>query len=200
MILPVILLDCDGPLARFSEAWLAAHFIECGVLRDVREIDRWDMASCAWFAADAAKAGLEPSALKKRIAAHVIRPGFCEEIEVQAGAKEAVAKLAELAEVFVVTSPWDSSPTWMHERMHWVHRHFGIPRGHVIQAGRKHLIRGDVFVDDKASHVLEWSAAWPDGTAILFDMAHNRADDVGDVVRAGWDHIVQVAMAMKVAA
>jgi 5'(3')-deoxyribonucleotidase len=190
---PTILLDVDGVLADFQSHYLGAIYAETGMVCDAASIDRWDIHETDVFIAAAKHIGIELSALRKRVDAHVVKPDFCATIAVQQGAVEAVTRLQELGDVFVVTSPWDSSPTWMHERHHWVHRHFGIPRHHVIHTGRKHLIRGDIFVDDKLSHVEEWSAAWPNGLPILFDMPHNRGTDAVGVARAGWPFIIGVA-------
>lgn len=187
---PIILLDCDGPLACFTQAYLNALFTETGELHQAEEVDRWAIHECEFFKRIETQGF---SSLRKRIDARVVKPGFCEEILPQPGAKEAVAKLSEIGEVFVVTSPWDSSPTWMHERLHWVAKHFPeVGRRRVIQTAQKHLIRGDVFVDDKLEHIEQWSNAWPESRAILFDMHHNRGDSAKHF-RGGWEHALQAA-------
>lgn len=189
----VVLLDCDGPLANFTGAYLNAFLVLTGRLAVEDEVDRWAIHECGFFQEEAARRGETPGQLRKAIDAMVVAPGFCENIRPQKAAVEAVAKLRELADVYVVTSPWDSSPTWMYERLHWVHRHFDIPRGHVIQTGRKHLVRGDIFVDDKPSHVVEWQAAWPGSLGVLFDMHHNRAETPEGIPRAGWRFVIAAA-------
>jgi len=188
---PIILLDCDGPLACFTQAYLDALFRETGHQHLADEVDRWAIHECGFFKDIEARLGVE--SLRKRVDAHVCQSGFCSDIVPAPGAQEAVARLSELGEVFVVTSPWDSSPTWVHERLHWVAKHFPtIGRRRVIQTAQKHLIRGDVFVDDKLEHVEQWSAAWPTSTAILFDMHHNRGDTAKEW-RGGWDHAIRAA-------
>lgn len=189
---PVILLDCDGPLADFTGAYLDAVHRETGCIIKAYEIDQWHIHQCAAFKAAAAAANMSPKDLKSRVVQQICKPGFCEDLRPHAKALEAVEQLQSIGEVFVVTSPWASSPTWMYERMHWVAEHFHIPREHVIQTGRKHLIRGDVFVDDKLEHIVEWSAAWPTATAILFDMHHNRGESA-KTWRGGWSHAIEAA-------
>lgn len=190
---PTILLDCDGPLADFTGAYLSAFCDETGRVATEELVDRWDIHECEFFVYAADQIGLDASALRRLVDAHVVRPGFCSSIKPRPEAQHAVFRLHEIADVYVVTSPWHSSVTWMHERLHWCVRHFGIAPGHVIQAGRKHLIRGDIFVDDKPSHVAEWQAAWPLSAALLFDLPHNRQSAPFGVVRAGWPTIVEVA-------
>ncbi len=192
---PIILLDCDGPLACFTQAYLDALFRETGHQHLAHEVDRWAIHECDFFKDIEARLGFIN--LRRRVDAHVCMPSFCSNIVPAPGAQEAVARLSDLGEVYVVTSPWDSSPTWMHERLHWVAKHFPtIGRRRVIQTAQKHLIRGDVFVDDKLEHVMEWSAAWPLSTAILFDMHHN-LDGSGDAWRGSWNHAIDAAAHMK---
>ncbi len=183
---PVVLLDCDGPLADFGQAYLDALWVETGASHSPREVDRWDMHNCEFFV----ELSQRFEHLRRRVDAHVIKPGFCDGIDVAHGAKAAVAKLVEVADVYVVTSPWDSSPTWMHERTRWVAKHFPeIGRRRVIHAAQKHLIRGDIFVDDKPSHIEEWTRHWPNGAAVLFDMHHNRTEGAG-LQRGGWPEVL----------
>ena len=186
---PVVLLDCDGPLSQFTQSYLDAVRIETGVKIPVDAVDRWDIHKTAAFVEAATTAGLSPGDLKSRVIQRVCTVGFCDAIKPQPDAQAIVAMLEAQADVYVVTSPWDSSPTWMFERLHWVHRHLGLPRSRVIQTGTKHLIRGDVFVDDKATHVREWGKAWPNAKAILFDMHHNKVD-ADDLKRGGWRDVI----------
>ena len=185
---PVILLDCDGPMADFTQAYLEALRLETGASHAVGDVDRWDIHESPFFVELARVHGAD---LRRRVETRIMQPGFCDGIAVVPGAQEMVGKLSELGDVYVVTSPWDSSPTWMHERLHWVAKHFPtIGKRRVIQTAQKHLVRGDVFVDDKPSHIEDWSKAWPAGTPILFDMHHNRAEPVAFGVRGGWNDVL----------
>lgn len=174
---PIVLLDCDGPLADFSGSYLRALYQETCCAHGVHEIDQWSIHKCGFFIDAARKTGVDPSELRRRVDAHVLRPGWCSSLTPTRFSQICVDDLHELADVYVVTSPWDSSVTWMHERLHWLNREFNVPRGNVIQAGKKHLVFGDVFVDDKPEHVEAWLEQWPNGRALLFDMPHNRNAD-----------------------
>lgn len=189
---PRVLLDCDGPMAKFAKAYLRVLEEETGARHTVDEIDRWHIADCDWFKRAAVERGFGGAkALDKRLHERVVAPGFCSSIEPVDEAVKAVGELSKMAEVFVVTSPWITSPTWMHERTKWVREHFGIPHSHVIHASSKYLVHGDVLVDDKPSHVVEWGEQWGHGAALLFDMPHNRADGAG-LRRVGWPEVLDV--------
>lgn len=188
---PIVLLDVDGPLADFVSAYLEAFRSLTGLPATHEHVTRWDIAEClAAHCVREGELGWEVGRISREVGKVVSAPGFASEmIRPHESAKEPVAKL-EVADVYAVTSPWHSSPTWMHERTAWLKRHFKIPRERVIHASTKHLVRGDVFVDDKASHVTAWAGANREGMGVLFDMHHNRADNVVGVVRAGWPFVL----------
>lgn len=194
---PIVLLDCDGPLADFTTHYLVAlaRVTNGKALHTAEEVDRWAIHDCQFFHDAAVRFGVEREVLKRKVDAEVTAPGFCAHIPVQKGSQNAVAELRSLAQVYVVTSPWNSGATWMHERERWLLQHFDIGHKSVFHCSSKFLVRGDVFVDDKADHVATWAKAWPDSRAFLFDMHHNKRDDVGHSgrpsARGGWDEVIR---------
>ena len=119
------------------------------------------------------------------------RPGFCSSLPVLPGAKEAVAKLRELAEVYIITSPFDRCHTWVSERAWWLKTHFGFEKDHLIHTSAKHLVNVDVFIDDRPSNVIAWAQRNVNGLALLWPLANNlncpmtkyRVEDWDDVFR-----------------
>lgn len=197
---PIVLLDCDGPLADFTSAFLKEmhtilHQAGSQEVFTPDDVDQWHIHECSFFKEAAERAGLHPDSLKRSIYKQIVEPDFCSEIKPQPWAADAVERLQSLAEVYVVTSPWDSSPTWMHERTNWVRTHLGLPKKNVIHAAQKHLVFGHVFVDDKLSHCEEWGRQWyGTGTAVLFDMHHNKTPgtDIYPVRRGRWEMVLQL--------
>lgn len=189
---PVVLLDCDGPMARFTERYLetvseVAHIH--GIPHPaptIADVTSWAIHECEFFKAIERRL---PD-LKKRVDARVSADGFCTSIEPCPQALVEVPKLMELATVYVVTAPWALGRTWMHEREEWCKKHFGIKT--VIHTGIKHLIRGHAFIDDKPSHVEEWQSAWPFSSAFLFDLHHNRTPETNGIPRVDWGNIVTI--------
>lgn len=80
--------------------------------------------------------------------------GIFELMDPMPGAVEAVAELAPLFEVFILsTSPW-SNPTALPGKLAWIKRHFGAGADNpfykqVVFSHRKDLSVGDFLVDDR---------------------------------------------------
>ncbi len=188
---PIALVDADGVLLNFSRSYLAAVESITGSEHDVSEITEWDMHKCPFFVALAEK-HLD---LQARVETVILQPGFCENIEVLPGAKEGLAALREVADVYVVTAPWPFSTTWAGERTHALWRHFGIPHTHVIVTQTKHLIHGDMMIDDNIKHL----TGWKHGVPLLWDSHHNQDVLVPEpIVRVySWERAVQIAKGLK---
>lgn len=184
---PVVLLDCDGVLSDFTGAYLKVieDLTGSGYSREV--VDRWHIKDCAFFR----DLRCRYPDIERDINEEIHRPGFAGGMDVLPGAGEAVARLREMAEVYVVSSPWWSSPLWMYERTRWLGTRFGLEAGRVIQTSAKHRVHGDVLVDDHPGNVQRWQEewAWTGGTGILFDSHSNVNEDYE--VRGGWDEVIQ---------
>jgi len=160
---PIVLLDVDGPLALFVEACqaeLAGH----GVYREAAAVKTFRLEE-AW--------SLSPD--QKQILARAYkRPGFCAGIAPREKAREAVERLRGIADVYAVTAPMWSGPTWQHERTEWLVDHFGFQRDHVVSTSAKYLVGGDVLVDDRAETLVMWERhGRASGVGVLWAMPHN---------------------------
>lgn len=177
---PVVLLDCDGVLADFIGGVLEIVERITGLCFDRHDVDQYD------FCAALGIRGMDASLIKQAIAER----GFCERLAPLEGARAGVKALHLIADVYVVTSPWNSSETWTHDRESWLWRHFKIPSSRVIHTSAKHLVCGDVFVDDKTSTVAAWRDAWPDCGAVRWDTPHNANDAWDGTTCSSWDHLL----------
>jgi 5'(3')-deoxyribonucleotidase len=177
---PVALLDCDGVLADFVGGFLKL----LGATTD-----RWFTPEQVTHFDIGASLGLSPaeSAAAKRAISST--PGFCSALAVLPGAVDGVRALREIADVYIVTSPWNSCPTWTHEREAWLKRHLGIPHSHVVHTSAKHLVRGDVFVDDKTEAVIAWQVVHPRGIGVQWHTPHNRLDEWSGPSTKSWAHV-----------
>lgn len=182
---PTVLLDVDGVLADFVGAALGYLHGLTGRWYDADTIRTWEVFDSL---------PPEEQPFKEEVYARLKTRGGCTSIAVYGGAKEGVARLREIADVVVVTSPFGGSETWMHERETWLGEHFGIDRHDVIHASKKARIHGDVFVDDKTSHAVEWVGYWTGGRAVLWHTPRSADDEAHPrILRArSWDDVIEV--------
>lgn len=155
-----VAIDVDGVVADYTQMYLNA--VRIGAGRDIPDDWRpntWDLDECL---------GLT-DAEKSKAYRLMDAPGMAGLLALFPGAVEGVTKLAEIADVFFVTSSLKSSPTWDFDRRKMLTKHFGkeIAEG-LTFTDHKYTFGADLFVDDKPSHCVEWQEAWPDGTALLW--------------------------------
>lgn len=166
---PIILLDVDGVLADFI-GHLIAQCESSGTPMPPRE--DWT------FYWDTCLTHEQRSAAYRLLDDQLLRPStgaeFCRTLPVIEGAQEAVAFLSQIGKVYIVTATWRACAGWEKARRDWLKEHFGIHPRDVISTSEKHLVRGDLFIDDKPNQVSAWSEANPFGAARLFHRPHNR--------------------------
>lgn len=121
------------------------------------------------------------------------QPEFVRTIPPCRNAMAGVAELRRFAEVVFVTSPWDSNPTWAHERGRWLARHFGAGRDNVIHTGAKHHVRGSVFVDDRPRAVEKWTVSHPNGKGLVWAQPYNVATNLPRV--ESWAALLGIVVA-----
>lgn len=159
---PRALVDCDGILADFITPCLREIAGLTGVQHAHNDVDVWDFDVKL----------IESDMLRQHYWQRITRPGFCASLEPYPRAKEGMSLLASYADVFIVTSPM-LAPTWAHERQEWLREHFGIDHKHIVSTPAKHLVRGELFLDDKPEHVDRWLAANPCGVGLLWSQRYN---------------------------
>lgn len=161
-----LLFDVDGPLTN--------GFVEqsCKFLREVcrypdaipENADRWEFIE-----------SYNVSAEDKRRTENSFRaPGIANTFVPNPGAVEFIAWCQTWADVYAVTAPWKSAPTWTYDRDQWLRRHFNLTQ--VVHTAHKHVVVGDVLVDDKLKNLQDWYASHPKGLPVLWRMPQNRHD------------------------
>lgn len=112
-------------------------------------------------------------------------PGIFALMEPMPGALEAVEKLRDKYDLYILSSsPWEN-PTALGDKLAWVKKHFGgdgpenIFYRKAIFSSVKHLSCGDILIDDRmvngagefsGRHIHFGSAAFPDWSAILDEL------------------------------
>jgi len=151
-----LLLDVDGVIADFHKATENGMMKYFG-LRPAREWTEWDIAKMDWkhWRNDLLRGTRDDHQEMLRTTWNQER--FCASIPEYEGAVEQVKELSKIFDVYFVTSPMVTNPTWVYERSEWLIKKFGKDLGKkVVHTHYKELIDGDIFVDDKMQHVKDW--------------------------------------------
>jgi 5'(3')-deoxyribonucleotidase len=178
---PRVLLDVDGVLADFVGAFLGVVRDRLGREHTPEDIHSFGIANSLNLSKDEFDTCAEV----------VSQPGFGRTLAIYPGAQEGVAALQRIADVYIVTSPWNSNPTWTHDREWWLYENFHIPYNRVVHTSAKHLVRGDVLVDDKVDTVATWCEEHPGCTGIVWDTPHNRREPWGWLRTNSWDRLIE---------
>jgi 5'-nucleotidase len=105
---------------------------------------------------------------KKIIRRFVISPGFFRTLPVMPGAVEAVKKLAEKYDVYIVSAAMEF-PLSLSEKLEWLNEHFPFISWHnIIFCGDKSIINTDFMIDDHVRNLDPFK-----GTTIMFNAYHN---------------------------
>ncbi|MEQ7800872.1 5'(3')-deoxyribonucleotidase [Pedobacter sp. ASV1-7] len=147
-------IDMDGVLADIESHWLNLYEKDYGVrlgpeiFLNVKESDAFP----------------DKTAVHK----YVFTPGFFRTLPVMKGAIEAVKKLAEDYEIYIVSAAMEF-PLSLFEKREWLAEHFPfIDWKNIIFCGDKSVIATDYLIDDHCKNL-----DYCKGTPIMFTAGHN---------------------------
>jgi 5'(3')-deoxyribonucleotidase len=167
-------------MAQYVQALLDRVYERTGKRFQPDDVSKWDVLESLGFDAKTCK----------EIYDSTVEPGFCAAIQAFPGAAEGVHRLRDFGDVYAVTAPFDSK-YWMSEREAWL-KNFGFARKNIVHCIDKHIVTGDVLVDDKTSTLVKWQEHNPLGTAILFQRSYNKNDKWSGVVVSNWPNLVSM--------
>jgi 5'(3')-deoxyribonucleotidase len=184
---PHVLVDVDGVLCDFIGGVLPLVGSITGRTVKHADVHCFDFCKALGLSPDHARA-------VKRHISEV--PGWWQHLSPLPGAVEGVARLREIGEITIVTSPWNSCRTWLHDRETWLKKHFDIPHADVIATAKKWMVDGDIFVDDRSDTLEKWDAARiargrPCG-AIQWATPHNRAEKWNGHSTNDWGELIRI--------
>ncbi len=182
MIERIILLDVDDVLADFEAAYFEVIHRITGLTLRHEDRTQWNILA------------MVPEEHHALVEATAMEAGFCSRLVPIVGAHAAVLSLQALGKVYAVTAPWPGAKTWYWEREQWLREHFDIYSDEVLHVTPKHLVRGNVIIEDKRENALAWAKANPEGLAILWDMPYNQEPcSLPNVARAkDWPTVVRL--------
>lgn len=155
-----VLTDCDGVLADFVGG-LCRDLTTRGFPRTEKDITSWELRHS--LPEEEQRASMQIMAV----------PGFCHGLAWYEGARDFLRKLAAETELHVLTAPFEGSETWMAERKAWLASDVPRDQVHFISGKWKHLVQGDVLIEDHPGNAVAWLDANPLGVAILIDRPWN---------------------------
>lgn len=174
-----VLIDADGVLCNWLDGVLDLIFEVSGKRLQRQEITSWDPWSQAKLT----------TKQRSQVFSEMEAPGWHESLAAMPGAREAFTSLCDIADVYVVSSPWESCPTWTHERRRWLANHFGVASDHFIATSAKHVVSGDFFIDDHAVNVRKW-LEHNSGVGLLLDTSYNRGVELPRV--HSWQELLDI--------
>jgi 5'-nucleotidase len=143
-----ILVDMDSILADILTPW--CHYLNevHGESMTIDKVVSWNMHE------NAPKAGLQAYDILKV-------EGFFRNLHVIPGAVEGVKSFVDAGhDVFVVTAA--ETPTSFKEKAEWFHEHFPfLGKRRLVLMHEKHLLSGDVLIDDGPHNAEAYRAAHP---------------------------------------
>jgi 5'(3')-deoxyribonucleotidase len=106
------------------------------------------------------------------------------------GAQSALAVLEEYYDIFVVTSPWLGSSRPYLDKYYWLQDYFPRYATKMIATRAKHIIEGDLLVDDHMPFAKEWKERHVCGR--IASLAYTWTDtSLVDYIAPTWEELVQ---------
>lgn len=117
--------------------------------------------------------------------------GRCASLDLLPGVVEAIEALREHAEVVAVTSPPRHSRHWVHERTQWLVSNLGFDDNSIIHTRAKHMIVGNMLIDDSPTNVTKWQEHHPQGVGLMWALPNTEhlTECEGFRVRT-WDDVL----------
>jgi 5'-nucleotidase len=181
-----VMIDLDGVLADFNNA-VINHFKELGYERSDLFLRTYDISK--WYDADNEE-------VRQEFVELMGTKGFWLSLRLMPGAVDALKEIKKLGhEIYILTTPWWSSPVSLTEKWGWIKRKLGRvinPCEQVLYATNKSIIDGDILIDDKLKHIQDWLKLRP--FAIVFDWPYNRDSESGSKAyrASNWGEVVEI--------
>lgn len=169
----VIFVDMDEVMADTYRAHVERYNLEFGARLTLEDCHGKEVWQCV------------PEDHIPFVRGHCHLPGFFRNLEPMENSIEVVRELSEKHDVYVASAAMEFHDS-LKEKAQWLDEHFPfIPWYKRILCGHKHILRGDVLIDDRKKNLVKF-----DGRSILFSSPHNVA--VNEFERVGnWDEIAQ---------
>ena len=124
-----------------------------------------------------------PEAHQQGVKRHAYQPGFFKDLAVIANSQAVLKQLSEKHDIYIASAAMEF-PNSLKEKSDWLDAHFPfIPWQNRILCGHKHILKGDVLIDDRSYNLKTF-----DGRGLLFSSPHN-TNTQGFERAANWKEI-----------
>ncbi|MCL4116123.1 UNVERIFIED_CONTAM: hypothetical protein GTU68_047804 [Idotea baltica] len=109
-----------------------------------------------------------PEAHQDSVRKHATRRGFFRNLRPIEHSIEVLSKINEVHELYIASAAMQF-PNSLEEKSDWLNEHFPfIPWQNIILCGHKHILKGDVLIDDRSYNLENF-----DGRGLQFTSPHN---------------------------
>lgn len=179
--LPRVLVDSDDVLSDFSTPAKEYMLEQYGIDASLEEVPDWDIFNCLSVE--------QREHLQKE---WMDKPGLASSFNICPGAYEGFQALREIADVYVVTRPVKTSPTWFYERCNWLVEKFDFPEKKIIGTAAKYAVYGQALLDDHPTYVTDWLKNHPKGLGMLWNTPNTKNLKEHDHLRVySWDAVLE---------
>ena len=154
-----ILIDMDGVVADLLDKWLMVYNNRYKDTITKEQITNWDASLAA------------KNCSSKDFYSIINEPGFFSDLKVIENSVEVTKRLQQAGHIlyFVTATPYDSLDAGFYKSK-WVDTYFPhLTRKNVIQTHLKHLVKGDLLLDDSPSNLENFP-----GLKVVFNMEYNK--------------------------
>lgn len=191
-----ILLDVDGVLADTTASVIEMFRELTGIEISREQVDDMPLIRTISKFSD------EPEIIKSKLDSMLGLEGLCSSIPPLSQAQEAVEKLMSdpKIQVRIVTAQFTPGKTWTYERQNWLKKHFGIQDEKIYFAKEKHIIHGNIFIDDAPNNVREWKDYNSKEIGLLMNQPHNKKYQnhfANDETLQNWNQLFELIEKLK---
>jgi len=164
------LIDMDCILVDMLPPWLARYNEICGTNVRVSDIEDYNVGTVC-----------ENTEVLYKI---LDEDGFFFNMEPMAGAVEGLQALRDDGyNIVIVTQPPRIAELAVRDKRRWILKHFpDFDLTDMIFCHHKEMVRGDLILDDKPAHLINWKKANPNGIVATLDWKFSRLPEVNSVV------------------
>lgn len=117
------------------------------------------------------------TAVKKEVGTdiydYIKEPGFFDDLKAIPGSIKTLTALAMEGHNVMIATAHADNPQCASAKIRWCQEHLGFSRKQVILIHAKHLLRGDVFIDDTPKKLVAYREAWPDAKVLTIAYPYN---------------------------